>query len=80
MQWAIASMAHESVPLTTKEALSGVFGSISLASWIFLLVSHSQSAIMYPKYLHNPPVHLSTAPRIPNPLPNPYPPTHATTL
>lgn len=27
-----------SVPLTTREALSGVFGSISLACWIFLLV------------------------------------------
>jgi hypothetical protein len=25
--------------LTAQEALSGVFGSISLASWIFLLVS-----------------------------------------
>lgn len=24
--------------LTTQEALSGVFGSISLATWIFLLV------------------------------------------
>ena len=24
--------------LTTHEALSGIFGSISLASWIFLLV------------------------------------------
>ncbi|KAL9067955.1 MAG: hypothetical protein Q9157_006651 [Trypethelium eluteriae] len=27
-----------SVPLTPREALSGVFGSISLAAWIFLLV------------------------------------------
>lgn len=26
------------VPLTTREALSGIFGSISLACWIFLLV------------------------------------------
>jgi uncharacterized protein with PQ loop repeat len=37
MQWASAFMAH-GIPLTTNEALSGVFGSISLASWIFLLV------------------------------------------
>ncbi|OAL48885.1 vacuolar membrane PQ loop repeat protein [Pyrenochaeta sp. DS3sAY3a] len=28
----------QSIPLTALEALSGVFGSISLASWIFLLV------------------------------------------
>ncbi|KAF2461737.1 vacuolar membrane PQ loop repeat protein [Lineolata rhizophorae] len=28
----------ESVPLTAHEALSGVFGSVSLAAWIFLLV------------------------------------------
>lgn len=28
----------QSVQLTPHEALSGVFGSISLASWIFLLV------------------------------------------
>lgn len=27
-------------PLTAHEALSGVFGSVSLASWIFLLVGH----------------------------------------
>ncbi|KAB2108727.1 hypothetical protein AG0111_0g3356 [Alternaria gaisen] len=33
-----AVMSHHSLPLTTHEALSGVFGSISLASWIFLLV------------------------------------------
>jgi len=33
----IAALAH-GPPLTTHEALSGVFGSISLASWIFLLV------------------------------------------
>jgi len=26
-------------PLTVQEALSGIFGSISLATWIFLLVS-----------------------------------------
>ncbi|KAF2035430.1 PQ-loop-domain-containing protein [Setomelanomma holmii] len=38
MQWASAAVAHGSLPLTTNEALSGVFGSISLASWIFLLV------------------------------------------
>ncbi|KAL6707934.1 hypothetical protein ACN47E_003608 [Coniothyrium glycines] len=30
-------MLH-SIPLTAHEALSGVFGSVSLASWIFLLV------------------------------------------
>lgn len=29
---------ESSVPLTTREALSGIFGSISLACWIFLLV------------------------------------------
>jgi uncharacterized protein with PQ loop repeat len=29
----------QGLPLTAHEALSGVFGSISLASWIFLLVS-----------------------------------------
>ncbi|KAF2840840.1 PQ loop repeat family protein [Patellaria atrata CBS 101060] len=28
----------EHLPLTTREALSGVFGSISLAAWVFLLV------------------------------------------
>ncbi|EAT87723.2 hypothetical protein HBI56_119880 [Parastagonospora nodorum] len=38
MQWATAAMSHASISLTTNEALSGVFGSISLASWIFLLV------------------------------------------
>ncbi|KAH7125404.1 vacuolar membrane PQ loop repeat protein [Dendryphion nanum] len=32
-----ALLAH-GPPLTSREALSGVFGSISLASWIFLLV------------------------------------------
>jgi len=32
-----AAMSH-ALPLTSHEALSGVFGSISLASWIFLLV------------------------------------------
>jgi len=30
--------ASSSPPLTAQEALSGVFGSVSLASWIFLLV------------------------------------------
>lgn len=30
--------AESDVPLTTREALSGIFGSISLACWIFLLV------------------------------------------
>jgi hypothetical protein len=28
-----------SLDLTPQEALSGIFGSISLATWIFLLVS-----------------------------------------
>lgn len=32
-----AAVAH-GVPLALHEALSGVFGSISLAAWIFLLV------------------------------------------
>ncbi|KAL5120534.1 hypothetical protein ACEQ8H_001552 [Pleosporales sp. CAS-2024a] len=31
-------MSLLSVPLTAHEALSGVFGSVSLASWVFLLV------------------------------------------
>jgi hypothetical protein len=39
MHWATTAMMDGSLPLTTQEALSGVFGSISLASWIFLLVS-----------------------------------------
>ncbi|KEF53321.1 uncharacterized protein A1O9_10769 [Exophiala aquamarina CBS 119918] len=30
--------AAAEIPLTTREALSGIFGSISLACWIFLLV------------------------------------------
>ncbi|KAH0543852.1 hypothetical protein FGG08_001891 [Glutinoglossum americanum] len=30
--------ASKSVDLTTHEALSGVFGSISLAAWFFLLI------------------------------------------
>ena len=33
-----AAAAAASVPLTTREVLSGVWGSISLASWVFLLV------------------------------------------
>ncbi|KAF2004982.1 PQ-loop-domain-containing protein [Amniculicola lignicola CBS 123094] len=33
-----AALAQLGPPLTAREALSGVFGSISLASWIFLLV------------------------------------------
>lgn len=32
----------QGLPLTAHEALSGVFGSISLASWIFLLVSFAK--------------------------------------
>lgn len=31
--------------LTAQEALSGVFGSISLATWIFLLVSGFVAAL-----------------------------------
>jgi hypothetical protein len=38
MYWAAAA-AMAQTSLTANEALSGVFGSISLASWIFLLVS-----------------------------------------
>jgi hypothetical protein len=41
MHWATTAMLDGSFPLTTQEALSGVFGSISLASWIFLLVSQA---------------------------------------
>jgi hypothetical protein len=33
----LSSLSQDDV--TLKEALSGVFGSISLATWIFLLVS-----------------------------------------
>lgn len=33
---AAAAAAHH---LTTREALSGIWGSISLCAWIFLLVS-----------------------------------------
>jgi hypothetical protein len=33
---AMATAAHH---LTTREALSGIWGSISLCAWIFLLVS-----------------------------------------
>ncbi|KIW67724.1 hypothetical protein PV04_06956 [Phialophora macrospora] len=35
---ALTSPSTYDVPLTTREALSGIFGSISLACWIFLLV------------------------------------------
>ncbi|EXJ81677.1 hypothetical protein A1O1_07742 [Capronia coronata CBS 617.96] len=35
----VASLASGTdVPLTTREALSGIFGSVSMACWIFLLV------------------------------------------
>lgn len=34
---AVAAVASH--PLTTREALSGIWGSISLCAWIFLLVS-----------------------------------------
>jgi solute carrier family 66 (lysosomal lysine-arginine transporter), member 1 len=33
-----SSTSARDIPLTTREALSGIFGSISLACWIFLLV------------------------------------------
>lgn len=33
-----AMAAAASHPLTTREALSGIWGSISLCAWIFLLV------------------------------------------
>lgn len=36
-----AMAAAASHPLTTREALSGIWGSISLCAWIFLLVSRS---------------------------------------
>ena len=39
-----AAMLH-ALPLTSHEALSGVFGSISLASWIFLLVRTVQHRV-----------------------------------
>jgi uncharacterized protein with PQ loop repeat len=35
---ALATPSTYDIPLTTREALSGIFGSISLACWIFLLV------------------------------------------
>jgi len=38
-------MMHDtssSIHLTVHEALSGVFGSVSLAAWIFLLVRTAQ--------------------------------------
>jgi hypothetical protein len=34
----VMQMMALSEPLTIQEALSGAFGSISLATWIFLLV------------------------------------------
>jgi solute carrier family 66 (lysosomal lysine-arginine transporter), member 1 len=34
----LASTTTKETPLTTRESLSGIFGSISLACWIFLLV------------------------------------------
>jgi hypothetical protein len=39
MQIVTAMLAQSNLPLTAHEALSGVFGSVSLAAWIFLLVS-----------------------------------------
>ncbi len=45
----VAAMMSLSEALTAQEALSGVFGSISLATWIFLLVSwtwhHSEGGL-----------------------------------
>ncbi|OCT52173.1 vacuolar membrane PQ loop repeat protein [Cladophialophora carrionii] len=35
---ALVTPSTYDIPLTTREALSGIFGSISLACWIFLLV------------------------------------------
>lgn len=46
MHWATAAMSQGSISLTANEALSGVFGSISLASWIFLLVSEESAAMI----------------------------------
>lgn len=40
-----AAVAMALPQLTAHEALSGVFGSISLASWIFLLVSQSTALL-----------------------------------
>jgi hypothetical protein len=37
---ALITLAAVSPGLTFREALSGVLGSISLATWIFLLVRH----------------------------------------
>ena len=41
MMSALWLLGHKTLsdPLTVQEALSGIFGSISLATWIFLLVS-----------------------------------------
>lgn len=33
---AVAALGHDSMPLL--DAISGIFGSISMASWIFLMV------------------------------------------
>jgi hypothetical protein len=35
----------EYIPLTTREAFSGIFGSVSLACWIFLLVGNMHSSL-----------------------------------
>ena len=45
----IAAAVAQGAPLALHEALSGVFGSISLAAWIFLLV---RSFTVYPHSLH----------------------------
>lgn len=35
--------------METHEALSGIFGSVSLAAWIFLLVRHSRAIVTFQK-------------------------------
>lgn len=50
----MVSLLSLSYALTAQEALSGIFGSISLATWIFLLVRHTlvqfQTLDAHPKY------------------------------
>jgi hypothetical protein len=43
MSAVIPLVAHSfSKDLSVQEALSGIFGSISLATWIFVLVSYAE--------------------------------------
>ncbi|CAO2658805.1 Nn.00g065280.m01.CDS01 [Neocucurbitaria sp. VM-36] len=49
----LSAMIAHSLPLTTQEALSGVFGSISLASWIFLLASAVSVDTPVPQLIEN---------------------------